>query len=350
MNQLYLPFETCYTIKKSVYSFLQDKDVSFHTDGQHNITCCIKDLKKAENLAKEVYKVCNVKYRLMISWEGLVTITFFTFIPVDELVPVIQGLSGIYQITNMINGKKYIGKAKDIYARWKYYRRSETIKTSKGMIYAAIKKYGLQNFRFDILEILPSDDNILFEREKFFIKIEHTFIDDPECSGGYNLTPGGDGVSAGKLVRKKMSDNWNRTSIRSKGYHHTAESKEKMSLARKGKTPPNKGIHGEIHLNEAAKKAIRISGLRRTLVKDNKKGIRVILEGTTHYFVSTRELNRVLVGGKNYASRYLDMRLGKIPRTSSNNYCGKDYQTLKNAEIEYCTVEEVLEHRPELRL
>jgi group I intron endonuclease len=285
----------------------------------------------------------------MISWEGLITITFFTFIPVDEKIPAIQGLAGIYQITNIINRKRYIGKARDIYSRWKYYRRENTHKTSKGLIYSAINKYGIQNFRFDILEILPPDDRILLEREKYFIKINHTFIDDPECSGGYNLTPGGDGVIPSSITRKKMSNNWNRSAIRAKGYHHTPEAREKMSLAKKGKPPANKGIYGKVHFSEEEKEKCRIRGLRRTLVKNLKKGIKVIINEQTHYFVSARELNRALVGGWNKVSRYLDMRLGKIPYSTSKNYCGKDYQILKDAVIEYCSVEEVLKYRLELR-
>ncbi|MDR2409340.1 MAG: GIY-YIG nuclease family protein [Bacteroidales bacterium] len=349
IHQNYLPFETYPSSKKWVHSFLEDKKLKPRFDEQHNVTCCVKSLRKAYLIAEKVHELYNVQYKFMISWAGLITITFFTFIPVDEEIPNIQGLAGIYQITNLINKKRYIGKAKDIYSRWKYYRRENSYKTSKGLIYAAIKKYGIQNFRFDILEILPPDDKILLEKEKYFIKIKHTFIDDPECSGGYNLTPGGDGVTASEITRKKMSDNWNRSTIRSKGYHHTAEARERMSLARKGKDPPNKGIYGKVHFSETAKENSRIQGLRRTLIKDYKKGIKVIFNDQIHYFVSARELNRTLVGGWNHVSRYLDMRLGKIPCSLSKNYCGKDYQLLKDAIIEYCPVEEVLEHRPELQ-
>ncbi len=59
-------------------------------------------------------------------------------------------ICGIYQITNNINGKVYIGQSIDIERRWNQH------KYGKGSIILrnAIKKYGINNFKFEVLEII----------------------------------------------------------------------------------------------------------------------------------------------------------------------------------------------------
>lgn len=51
----------------------------------------------------------------------------------------------IYKITNLINGKVYIGQAIDVIKRWK--RHIAYSKTATKGIDAAIKKYGVGCFR-----------------------------------------------------------------------------------------------------------------------------------------------------------------------------------------------------------
>ena len=85
----------------------------------------------------------------------------------------------IYLITNMLNGKKYIGKKVGKPEESKRYMGSGiTIKE-------AISKYGKENFTKTILEYLPNGN--LDERESFWIKEYDTY------HTGYNLTRGGDG-------------------------------------------------------------------------------------------------------------------------------------------------------------
>lgn len=90
----------------------------------------------------------------------------------------------IYAITNSINGKKYIGltRQKDPNNRWKDHI-SESKNNPKYPIHLAIKKYGLENFNFEIIEIC--EEEILEEREIFYIEKYNTFYD------GYNATLGG---------------------------------------------------------------------------------------------------------------------------------------------------------------
>ena len=57
-------------------------------------------------------------------------------------------ISGIYKITNTITGDFYIGSSKDVKKRWANHKCCN----SPNMIIAkAIKKYGVENFKFEIL-------------------------------------------------------------------------------------------------------------------------------------------------------------------------------------------------------
>jgi len=68
----------------------------------------------------------------------------------DKIVRNINKLPicGIYQITNKVNGKIYVGQSIDIERRWNQHRYG------KGSIILrnAILKYGINNFNFEILE------------------------------------------------------------------------------------------------------------------------------------------------------------------------------------------------------
>ena len=91
----------------------------------------------------------------------------------------------IYQITNQINGKIYIGKTeRTIQERWrehcKDYLRERCYDRP---LYRAMRKYGLSNFTIELLE----ETNNPEEREIFWIEQKGSF------KHGYNATMGGDG-------------------------------------------------------------------------------------------------------------------------------------------------------------
>ena len=97
-------------------------------------------------------------------------------------------VSGIYTITNNINNKKYVGLSKNCYKRW--YDHKEAARRPKkpyqfrSPIYNAMRKYGINNFSFNIIEECPVDK--LKEREIYWIEKLDTY------NNGYNATKGGD--------------------------------------------------------------------------------------------------------------------------------------------------------------
>ena len=59
---------------------------------------------------------------------------------------------GIYMITNKINNKKYIGQSVRIEIRWREHKNSYLKNDTNSHLYNAMKKYGIENFDFNILE------------------------------------------------------------------------------------------------------------------------------------------------------------------------------------------------------
>lgn len=89
---------------------------------------------------------------------------------------------GIYKITNKINGHAYIGQSTNITRRWADHRKR--YKEHNNTLYKAFRKYGLENFSFEVLE--ECEPNMLNEREIYYITLYDTF------NNGYNETTGGD--------------------------------------------------------------------------------------------------------------------------------------------------------------
>lgn len=85
---------------------------------------------------------------------------------------------GIYKITNIINGKCYIGQSKNIEQRFKEHQyHKQTIVGSE------IELYGLENFKFEVLE--ECDEARLDQLEEYYIKKYDSI------KKGYNRVQGG---------------------------------------------------------------------------------------------------------------------------------------------------------------
>ena len=92
---------------------------------------------------------------------------------------------GIYSITNKINGKRYIGQSINIDNRWKEHIRNIDNPNKNNTIYKALRKYGLENFIFEVLEECTESE--LDDKEIYWIEYYDSY------NNGYNMNTGGNG-------------------------------------------------------------------------------------------------------------------------------------------------------------
>ncbi len=152
----------------------------------------------------------------------------------------------VYEILNIINGKRYFGKTNDVKSRWQRHLNvvSNQQKDKMYAIHYAMCKYGIDNFKFSILNEYKLEQEAL-NKEIELIAQYKTNICKYGSEFGYNMTDGGEGVSGRKLTDEQRQQ----ISQRRKGIIFSKETKEKMRQAKLG-----------IKLTEEHKKKLSLSG------------------------------------------------------------------------------------------
>lgn len=124
----------------------------------------------------------------------------------------------------MVNGRYYIGvKTNSRHIDDGYFGSGQ-------LLARAIEKYGLENFRKEILWNFSTPEEC-FEKEKEIVNDE--LIKDPRS---YNLALGGQGGYLGQAVNEKR-----RKSLT--GHTVSEETRQKLSNSRKGKPSPRLGVN-----------------------------------------------------------------------------------------------------------
>jgi group I intron endonuclease len=149
--------------------------------------------------------------------------------------------SGIYKITNTVNGKMYVGSAVKLKERWTLHRGMLRRKCHHSVtLQRAWDKYGPDMFVFEVLEVV-ADIKRLIEREQ-------VWIDKLDVVGksGYNICPRAGsslGVKQSEATKAKLSASLRardpevhaRAAAARIGLRHSAETRAKMSASKIGK-------------------------------------------------------------------------------------------------------------------
>ena len=166
----------------------------------------------------------------------------------------------IYKATNKINGKSYVGYSSDWKSRKRLHKHNADKNKKSYPFYNAIRKYGFDNFIWEVLYQSKDKIHTLEEMESFFIE---------ECNTitpyGYNMKTGGEGGNLSLESRKKISnsrigikfseEHINNLKLSHIGKKPSDETKKRLSEALKGK---NKGkVNGP--LSEETKQKLRIA-------------------------------------------------------------------------------------------
>lgn len=77
-----------------------------------------------------------------------------------------------------------MGITNNIENRWNTHKNCINCLKLKNPLYQAFRKYGLENFSFEIIEDNITDVTILGEKERFYIKLYNSHV----SQHGYNLT------------------------------------------------------------------------------------------------------------------------------------------------------------------
>lgn len=164
----------------------------------------------------------------------------------------------IYKVTNILNGKVYIGQTTYLLDTRIAYHIFHALNNQDNMYFhKAIRKYGKKNFKWEILAQCHSLKE-LNEKEKLLIEKYNTF------RNGYNLNLGGSGNA---------------------GCKHTEESRKRRSESMKGEKNPMYG---------------------KPLTKEAKEGRAKAQRGRKHSKKTKRKMSEGKIGSKNpRAQKYI---------------------------------------------
>lgn len=160
----------------------------------------------------------------------------------------------IYRITNKINGKTYIGQHK-------YKDLNDDYMGSGKHLKAAQAKYGIENFKKEILVFNVSKKEHIDLLEKTFIAAEREKVGVENC---YNITGGGEGA----LGRPTSKETKAKLSAANKGKVRTAAMRAHWSAVHKGKKLP-----------EETRKKMSEAQKGRKLTEEHKRKLSEALKG-----------------------------------------------------------------------
>jgi group I intron endonuclease len=186
-------------------------------------------------------------------------------------------IEGIIYCAISPSNKKYYGYTIDFEKRKKDHHSAVNFGIHN-KFYNAIRKYGWESFKWEIIEkyeTITKEElkNILFEREKYWISKEKT------QKIGYNITSGGGGIL---------------------GLHHTEKTKEKIRTKNSGITHPN---FGKLRSQETIEKN-RQSNLGKKRSEETKKRIGFSSLGKKHVLKETECPHCKIMGSGPNMSRY----------------------------------------------
>ncbi len=201
---------------------------------------------------------------------------------------------GVYIIKNVINNKFYIGSSFNIINRWEsHIRELKKNKHKNKYLQRAWNKYGEENFKFEILELIE-DTKYLLNREQYWIDKLHA------CKLGYNLCP----IAGSTLGIKLSKETKEKISKVQKGKKLSEETKQKISKSSKSGTSEVKEkisekLKGRI-VTDKMRKATSEYNKNRIMSDETKQKIKDTLTGQYKYILNEdqlKEINKLLLEG-----------------------------------------------------
>ena len=150
----------------------------------------------------------------------------------------------IYCYTNKINGKKYIGQTINPQLRYNAHRSSYQNPEDKeynSLLHRAFRKYGFENFQYEILVKDIDSIDVLNELEIYYIKKFNC-----KTPNGYNVEDGGKNCVKPKTLEHRKKEIWGQAKL-------TEEEVIELRKAYQNKKSPveiyNKKYKDRLHYN-----------------------------------------------------------------------------------------------------
>lgn len=157
----------------------------------------------------------------------------------------------IYKITNNINQKIYIGYTTvSITERMRRHKNDDP--KANTILGRAIKKYGWENFKYEIVEECEDKEELLILEQYYILELSS------RTPNGYNMTGGGERLFG------EHNPFYGKT--------HTPATREHLSQLAKTRTGDKNPFYGKTH-SEETKKAIALKNSKGVIALDTNKQI-----------------------------------------------------------------------------
>jgi len=196
----------------------------------------------------------------------------------------------VYLIRNKLSGKCYVGVSVNIHSRWRQHKYWAKNKEVVSKITNSIKKHGVENFEFSVIELCEKD--FFDEKERYWISKYNS------VENGYNLTYGGS-------VRKIVSE----------------ETKEKMSKSRLGvpKSESHKNKIAEVNGSRESREKFSKLNLGRKLSDETRKKMSESKKGFRHTEEAKKKMGAASIAHWQRVALQLAERpkVGRPPKVSN---------------------------------
>ena len=227
----------------------------------------------------------------------------------------------IYKITNKITKKCYIGETKhNPETRWKRHLRAINKNTGCPALRDAIKKYGVENFKLEVLIICFDQDRYIYEKQ--YIKKYNS-----QVPNGYNILEGGEG--GGFIGKKHTEETKQKLSESLKKFYENPEERHKKSLTNK-EAMKKVDMKKIIANSENYKKAVeegRVGGRAHKLSEETKQKIR---ESVLKYYKENQEKPRQ-INIEKHRNIMANATGKKVIQYTTNNEFIKEYISISEA-------------------
>ena len=211
---------------------------------------------------------------------------------------------GIYIITNNTTNESYIGQSNNVERRFFEHRSPSNIKGSRSLVAQSIRKYGIENFSFEILKECTQEE--LIDLERMFIKKLHPALNRQYTGWGH--------TEATKCaIRKKTKEHWNNLTDDEKnriikcnlvgpGKNHQVSQSARMKISETLKGRPLSKAHkqkisdslkGKPKDNSSRQKAVQMIDIKTGEVLKTFESIK---NASSYVGVTASSINKALKG------------------------------------------------------